>query len=320
MQGLIETLSSHQLLSFGLALIAVLFERHLTWPDKYHPLSLWKIFTISMADKVLPSNDYSVKQQKLSGSLAYIVLLLPVFLIIGVFIYLSVYPIFFEALLLLIALRFKNIHSISQKVLRQLAAEKKILARQTLQSIVLRDTEKMSALGVAKATCETLVLRFNYQFCTVIFWFILTGGIGAILYRVLYECSQSWNIKLNRFNHFGLSIKYLVNGLQWIPSMLSGLSLALASLTTGGFKALFNKQGYLDIRLFMLNVAGASLNIELGGPVIYQQKKIRTIKCGGTKQIILADIKRTQTLITFATYLWLTVSFLIYTLLYSAAK
>jgi adenosylcobinamide-phosphate synthase len=320
MQGLIETLSSHQLMSFGLVLIAVLFERYLTWPDKYHPLSLWKVFTIAMADKVLPSKDYSVKQQKLSGSLAYVVLLLPVCLIISVFIYLSVYPIFFEALLLLIALRFKNIHSISQKIQRQLATEKKILARQTLQSIVLRDTEKMSALGLAKATCETLVLRFNYQFCAVIFWFVLTGGIGAILYRVLYECSQSWNVKLTRFRHFGLSLKYLVNGLQWIPSILSGLSVAVASLTIGGFKALFYKQGYLDIRLFMLNIAGASLNIELGGPAIYQHKKIRTTKCGGSKQIILADIKRTQTLITLASYLWLTTCFLIYTLLYSAAK
>jgi adenosylcobinamide-phosphate synthase len=320
MQNLVDILSGPHLLSFGLLFVVVLLEKNIPWLDKYHPLSLWKLCTIRMAEKVLPSKDYGTKQQKLSGSLAYLILLLPVCLLISVFIYLSVYPIFFEALLLLIALRFNNIRIVGRKILNQLATEKKILARHTLQPIVLRETENMSALGLTKATCETLILRFNYQFCAVVFWFILTGGIGAILYRVLYECSQSWNIKLARFSYFGLSVKYIVSGLQYLPTILAGLSLAITSLTSNGFKALINKWAYLNIRLFMLNVAGASLNIQLAGPVIYEQQKIRTKKCGGSKQIILADIKRTQTLINLASYVWLVLSFLIYTLLYSASK
>ncbi|MCF2949518.1 cobalamin biosynthesis protein [Paraglaciecola aquimarina] len=320
MDKVLATIFSQELITFWLSLFTVLIERHMPWPDKYHPLSLWKLFTIRMADKVLPTKEFGAKQQKLSGSLAFIVLLVPVCVSIAVFLYMSVYPVFFEALLLLIALRYKNTQLVCHRLSKQIALDKKILARHTLQPIVLRETNQMSVLGLAKAACETLILRFNYQYCGVMFWFMLTGGVGAILYRLLYESSQSWNIKLTRFSNFGLSVKFLVTCLQWLPTLLSGFSLALASLTFRGLFALSKVKTLLDIRGYILNVGGACLNIELAGPAIYQQHKIRTIKCGGHKQVILVDIKRVQNLVNLAIYLWLAVSFLIYALLYAAAQ
>ncbi|MGJ8681583.1 cobalamin biosynthesis protein CobD/CbiB [Paraglaciecola sp.] len=320
MLKIVETLFSQELLTFWVILIAVLIEKYMPWPDKYHPLSLWKICTIRIANKVLPSKESDIQQQKLSGSLAYLVLLTPVCLSIWILLSLSVYPAFFEALLLLIALRYRNIQLTCHKLSQQITLEKKILARQNLQQHVLRETEKMSVLGLAKAASETLILRFSYQYCAVIFWFALTGGIGAIVYRLLYECSHSWNIKQSRFSYFGLSVKYVTNALQWFPSILCGFSLAFVSLTIAGFKALSELKNLKNTRTFLLNIAGASLNIEMAGPAIYQQKKIRTTKCGGHKPIILADIKRTQNLISLTTLFWLTMSFLIYASVYALTK
>ncbi|WP_158972216.1 cobalamin biosynthesis protein [Paraglaciecola sp. L3A3] len=316
MQALIEVLTSQFWLSYWTLLIIVVVEKNLSWPEKYHPLSLYKLFAIRMAKKVLPSADYSTQQQKISGALAAMVLLLPLIVIIAIFIYLSEYPMFFQGFLLLIALRFQYVLNISTKIANYLSADKKILARHTLQPIILRETDKLSPMGLAKANCETIVLRFSYQYCAVIFWFLLTGGVGAIIYRALYESSQCWNIKLKRFKHFGLIVNKLLRLLQWTPNFLVGLSLIIVSANFASLKVLKTKRSYFEQRFYLLNIAGTVLNIELGGPAFYENKKTRTEKCGGIRQVTLADILRTKNILNLSTYLWLTLCFLGYTFIF----
>ena len=62
--------------------------------------------------------------------------------------------------------------------------------------------------------------------------------------------------------------------------------------------------------LFVLNLCGASLGIELGGPAYYEQQKVQAKKCGGKRQIILADSTRTLAAINRATWVWLTFYFM----------
>lgn len=305
-----NTLLSEQLLPFLLLVLMLLVERFLPWPDKYHPLSFIKALAVGMAQKVLPTNGQSISQQKISGSLAIIVLLLPIVAVLGVLKYLSQYPVFFETLMLLVALRFQNIVKQTKKVKAALKDQKKMLARHALSQIVLRETDKMSAMGMVKANIEALLLRFSFEYCAVVFWYCLTGGAGALIYRLLYELSLCWNNKLARFRHFGLPIRYLVNLLQWIPNKLAVISVLLAVNINQGAKALFQRTSYLCEHLFILNVCGASLGIQLGGPAIYQHQKVRIQKCGGPKEVILADDTRALGAINRAIWIWLSVYFL----------
>lgn len=317
---LVDIISHPYLVNFWTLLLVVIIEKNTNWPDKFHPLSLLKVLALRMADKVLPSNNDSIKQQNISGGLAFVLLLLPVIAIIFVFIYLSEFPLFFEGLLLLIALRFQNIQSTSSKVSNYLWSDKKILAKQTLASIVLRDTDNLSPLGIAKANCETLLLRFNYQYSVVIFWFMLSGGAGAIIYRALYEYSQCWNIKLERFKHFGRPINTVVKYLQWPASLFTALSLCIVSMKFEAIKALISFKKVRSLRLYLLNLGGQSLNLALSGAAFYEQKKIRQSTCGSHQQVTLQDIKRTQKIIQLTIYTWLTFSFLTYTITYALMK
>ncbi|MEP1448124.1 MAG: cobalamin biosynthesis protein [Paraglaciecola sp.] len=310
MNSVVNTLVSEQLLPFWVLLLVVFTERYLPWPDKYHPVSFMKALTVGMQAKVLSNDLNSSRQQKLSGSLACIVLLFPFYVILALFTYLSEYPIFFEALMLLIALRFQDMPKQTAKVTAALSKQQKMLARHAVSQIVIRKTEKMSPMGIVKANIESLLLRFSYQYCSVIFWYLLTGGVGALLYRFVYEMSLSWNIKLERFKYFGQPVRYLSNVLQWFPSKLASLSIVLAVNISLGTKALFQKVSYQCDHLFVLNLCGSSLGIELGGPAYYGSQKIRTTKCGGKRQIILADNSRTLAAINRATWVWLTVYFL----------
>jgi adenosylcobinamide-phosphate synthase len=310
MNNVVNTLISEQLLPFWVLLLIIFVERYIHWPDKYHPISFIKALALGMQVKVLSSDSNSIRQEKISGSLACIVLLLPFFAILVVFKYLSEYPVFFEALMLLVALRFQNIPKQTNKVTAALAKNKKMLARHALSQIVIRETANMSPLGMVKSNIESLLLRYSYQYCTVVFWYLLTGGVGAITYRLIYELSLSWNSKLAKFKYFGQPVRNLSYILQWLPSKLASLSFVIAVNIRQGSSALFQRLSYQCNHLFVLNLCGASLNIELGGPAYYGQQKVRSQKCGGNRQVILADNLRVLTAINRATWVWLTFYFM----------
>jgi adenosylcobinamide-phosphate synthase len=185
-----------------------------------------------------------------------------------------------------------------------------MLARHALSQIVMRETDKMSPLGLVKANIESLLLRYSYQYCSVIFWYLLTGGVGALIYRLIYELSLCWNTKLARFKHFGQPVRHVVNILQWLPSKLASLSVVIAVNISQGSAAIFQRISYQCNHLFVLNLCGASLGIELGGPAYYEQQKVHTRKCGGNRQIILADNTRALAAINRSTWVWLTLYFL----------
>ena len=310
MYSVIDTLLSEHFLPFWVLLLVVLIERYLPWPDKFHPISFIKVLAMGMQAKVLSLERHSIRQQTLSGALACIVLLLPFCSILAVFKYLSEYPVFFEALMLLVALRFQDILKQTDRVSVALSKQKKMLARHALSQIVIRETQKMSPLGMVKANIESLLLRYGYQYCSVIFWYLLTGGAGALIYRLFYELSLCWNTKLTKFKHFGQPVRYVVNILQWLPSKLASLSVVIAVNIRQGSIALMQRVSYQCNHLFVLNLCGASLDIELGGPAYYEQQKIRTKKCGGKRQIILADNNRALAAINRATWVWLTFYFM----------
>ena len=310
MQSLINALLSEHFLPFWVLLLVVLIERYLPWFDKYHPISFIKVLAIGMQAKVLFVERNSIGQQKISGALACIVLLLPFCSILVVFKYLSVYPVFFEALMLLIALRFKDIIKQTYRVTAALAKQQKMLARHALSQIVLRETQEMSSLGMVKANVESVLLRYSYQYCAVIFWYLIAGGVGALTYRLIYELSLCWNNKLLRYKYFGQPVRHVVSILRWLPSKLACLSIVLAVNITQGSTALFQRRSYQCNHLFILNLCGASLGIELGGPAYYEQQKVRSSKCGGNRPVVLADNTRTIAATDRATWVWLSLYFM----------
>ena len=319
MQAVSNTLLSENFLPFWVFLLMLCIERFLQWPEKYHPLSFIRLLAKGMHTKVLHPQQNSPQQQKIAGALAGFILLLPMIAIFAVVKYFSEFPIFFDGLMLLIALRFQDIPKHTRRISVALSQQKKILARQSLSHLVLRETEKMSPLGMVKANIESLLLRFSYQFCSVLFWYVIAGGMGALIYRLTYELSLCWNTKLVRFTHFGSPIRFLVNILQWIPSKIATLSIVLAVNTSRGIAAVFQRISYQSNHLFVLNVCGASLNIELGGPAYYDHKKVRVIKCGGTKPAILRDnskvlgaINRAIWIILVAYFVLSTIAFILF--------
>jgi adenosylcobinamide-phosphate synthase len=305
-------------------MLVMLIEQLWIWPDKYHPLCLARLLAMRMADKVHPAvrqAQGSAFQQKISGSLACLVLLVPWLSILLIFISLAEFPVFFDGLLLLVSIQFQGFIKQGKKISSALVNNKKVLARHLLAQIVLRETDKLSVVGIAKGTIESLLLRFNQQFSSVIFWYFVLGGLGALSYRLLYEFSHCWNIKQVRFVHFGQPLAHLVQLLQWLPIRLACGALVVGqnvSTAIQAYRSLVAKNGkHGTAHMLLLSLQGGALGIELSGPAYYDGKKIRSAKCAGDREARPVDIERTIHAIQKAKVVMVVVSFLVGAVLYA---
>lgn len=315
MDFLFDEITRYGLLPIISVILVVLIETYLPWSDKYHPLTFINLLADRMAYKVHRKKPGTKVEQSIAGALSPIVLLAPFLIILWILVSLAEYPIFFDSLLLLVALRFQPVIKACRKIHSALRQDKKVLARHTLQNIVLRETQNLSSFGVAKGAIESLLLRFSHQYCCVILIYLVGGGIPAITYRLFYECSHSWPSKLPTFKVFGQPIRYLVTIIQWLPALISVICFIIGQNIILGLSAI-KRQSYINCaRRLLLNAQGGSLGIQLGGPVYYAAKKYRLAKCGGQRNVTIDDIQRAVIAIRRAQLVFITFCFIIILLL-----
>lgn len=279
--------------SIWILFAVIVIERLLPWPDKYHPLSLFRFVAIKMASKVNPSQKRSAYQRQIAGALAAIVLILPITAITAILIYLAEFPLFFNGIVLLIALQFRPIIRSFRRITICLKSDKKALAKNILSTLVLRETQALSPLGIAKAAIESLLLRLNHQFFSVIFCYLIAGSTAALTYRLVFELTQIWNTKLIRFRYFGLPIRRFHSLIIYIPSLITSFGFAIAERFLAAVSALNKLPRRSSLHLKILALMGGSLQIQLSGPVYYQGQKRRFIKVGGAREVRFVDMSRT---------------------------
>ena len=305
MDDLLKILSSGQLLSLYSVLVVVCLEKRLSIPDKIHPLTFFQLLAKRMAYKVNKQQPGNKLQQSIAGTLAPLVLLTPLIVIIAMLLYLAEFPLFFDTLLLFVALRFQPIITHSKKIALAIKHNKNTLAKHQLQDMVLRETAKLSPFGLTKACIETMLLRFSHQYCAVLLLYLVGGGLLAISYSLLLVLSQSWSPRLTAYVYFGRPAGFVVNILQWLPARISACCLILSQGPLRGWQAILSKNLFQPSRFVILDAAGRALNIELGGPLYYNQQKLRLAKCGGDSKVKLNDINRTITAIQQTQWLFL---------------
>ncbi len=272
--------------------VVILVEMLLHWPERYHPLFFAKLVATRMADKVNPSADRAPLQLRISGTLAPLVLISPIAVILAIFISMAEFPLFFDGMLLLVALQFQPIMTRGKKVHSALQSGKKTLARQTLKPMVLRETELLSQVGLVKATIESITLRFHQQYLCTAVLFLLFGPVTALCYRLVYEFSHCWNTKLTQFTYFGQPCAKALLVVQWVPLRVTSFLFTLMGSVTGAISAWRALPRSSSAHQALLALHGGALGIELSGPAMYENTKKRSTKCGGKRQADTIDIKR----------------------------
>ncbi|MFT4929968.1 MAG: adenosylcobinamide-phosphate synthase, partial [Phenylobacterium sp.] len=186
----------------------------------------------------------------------------------------------------------------------------KSLAKARLSHWVLRRTDNLSPMGLCKASIEMLILRSSKEYFAVMFYYLCFGGFFMLCYRLLMLLNQCWNPKLAHFRHFGQLAQLLGYLLEWLPSRLMTYTIMLLTNFKQTVKMVrAGKRWGNDNSLYLLGATAAGLKVTLGGPVFYNEQKVRRLILGSkqTKDPDVTSVRQAVALVEKVLAVWLLV-------------
>ncbi|QOY95168.1 cobalamin biosynthesis protein [Massilia sp. UMI-21] len=175
--------------------------------------------------------------------------------------------------------------------------------------IVSRDTQHAQESDLAKAGAESLLENGNDAVFATLFWFMVAGGAGAVLFRLANTLDAMWGYRNARFNLFGRAAARIDDALNYVPARLTALSYVLLAGTAQArawrcWRTQASAWSSPNAGPVMASGAGA-LGISLGGAAVYDGELEQRPPLGTGPGATAADIARAWRLVLHTTLLWL---------------
>lgn len=97
-------------------------------------------------------------------------------------------------------------------------------ARMHLAEWSCQPAEVYGAPEISRVAIETALTRAHYGLFGPIFWFVLLGPVGAVLYRFSQSVDHAWGGQESAFNQVARRTFYWLN---WLPSRFTAVSFAV---------------------------------------------------------------------------------------------
>jgi adenosylcobinamide-phosphate synthase len=181
-------------------------------------------------------------------------------------------------------------------------------ARELTSRIVSRDTVQATEADLAKAGAESLLENGNDAVFGTLFWFLVGGGAGVVLFRLANTLDAMWGYRNARFNLFGRVAARVDDVLNYVPARLTALSYVL--LAQRGrlrawrcWRAQAPAWSSPNAGPVMASGAGA-LGVRLGGAAVYDGVTEQRPPLGNGPDACADDILRAWRLVWRTTLLW----------------
>jgi len=211
-----------------------------------------------------------------------------------------------QAVLLYFTLGAKSLARHGHEVMQSLVSGDLHQARLKVDWIVSRDTGQLDEAGVARAACESVLENGNDAIFGAIFWFVLLGLPGAVLYRLVNTLDAMWGYRTARYLHFGWAAARFDDLLNYIPARLTALTYALLGDTRRALRC-WRVQGHHmespNGGPVMSSGAGA-LALQLGGPACYHGAMKEKPWIGEGRTPDAGDIQRAIRLVQYGVVAW----------------
>lgn len=182
-------------------------------------------------------------------------------------------------------------------------------ARRRTGMIVSRDTRAMDEEQISRATVESLLENGNDAVFGALFWCVLAGAPGVLLFRLANTLDAMWGYRNARFEGFGKCAARIDDLLNYIPARLTALSYALLGHTRAAL-ACWRRQApaWSSPNAGPVMAAGAgSLGLRLGGAASYAGELEQRPLLGEGRPAGRRDIQRAIALVSRSALLWLAV-------------
>ena len=176
-----------------------------------------------------------------------------------------------QALALYAALGAKSLTQHIRPIADALAAHQLDQARTLTARIVSRDTATLDETGIARAAVESALENGNDAVFGALFWFMLLGAPGVVLYRLANTLDAMWGYRNVRFNYFGWAAARFDDLLNLAPARLTALTYALLGHTAAALHCWRTQApAWSSPNAGPVMAAGAgALGVALGGAAVY---------------------------------------------------
>jgi adenosylcobinamide-phosphate synthase len=212
-------------------LAAVLLDALLGEPARWHPLVGFGRWAQYFERRLNADTTRSPLAQRLLGALAVTAAVGPWVLLVAVAGALPALHYWVAVAALYFALGHQSLRQHAQRVHKALEAGNLDEARVQVSYMVSRDTAKMDARAVAAATVESVLENGNDAVFGALFWFVVAGAPGVLLFRLSNTLDAMWGYRTSRYLYFGWAAARFDDVLNFVPARLTALTYALIGST-----------------------------------------------------------------------------------------
>jgi len=293
-------------------LVAVLLDALLGEPKRWHPLAGFGRLAVRCESVLYGSENIGEVNRKIRGVLAWSACIVPLVLIVyGLQQVNTELSIVTGTLLLYFAIGNQSLSQHAMAVANALTHGNLEQARFQIKMMVSRDTGNMQDKDISRATIESVLENGNDAIFGAIFWFLILGAPGVVLYRLANTLDAMWGYKNSRYHAFGWFAARVDDVLNWAPARLAALTYALVGQTRQAllcWKTQAKTWKGINPGVVMSSGAGA-LGLTLGGGASYHGKSIVRPILGAGVEPNAVSIKRSIKLVQKSLWLWLCIIF-----------
>ncbi|HQS44327.1 MAG: cobalamin biosynthesis protein [Methylotenera sp. 24-45-7] len=247
---------------------ALLLDHVLGEPKRWHPL----VGFGWLANKTenMMNKFASPLGLRISGLFAWLLLLAP-FMAISYVLSQGILGWIIDVLLLYFSVGARSLGLHAKQIEAPLTQGNLAAARHAVGMIVSRDTTQLNATEISTATVESVLENGNDAIFGAIFWFLLLGGTGALMFRLANTLDAMWGYRTPRFQYFGWAAARLDDLLNLIPARLTALSYALCGHTRTAIQCWHSQaHTWYSPNAGPVMAAGAgAMQVKLGGAASY---------------------------------------------------
>jgi len=287
-----------------LALAAVLLDWLLGEPRRLHPLIGFGRLTDRVEHGLYGSAGGTPRARKIRGAFAMVLLLLPFTATAAALAAPPYAGVVFSLFMLYFAIGHKSLHDHARPVAIALLNNNDDEARRLVGRMVSRDS---AALDITGAATESVLENGNDGVFGALFWFVIAGGAGAVLYRLANTLDAMWGYRNDRYRDFGWAAARLDDVLNYLPARLTALTYALLGKTWQALVCWRTQAPAWDSpNAGPVMAAGAgALGISIGGPARYLGEWHKRPILGVGAASMTNDIERALRLVRHSVWLWL---------------
>jgi adenosylcobinamide-phosphate synthase len=294
---------------------AVTLDRWLGEPRRWHPLVGFGCIANYLSKRLNPAATQPKTSQRMVGLLAWILAVLPLTYIAWLLSQ-TRFGWLVHGYLLYFALGHQSLRQHALAVYSALKNNDLPQAQLAASYMVSRDKD---AIEPVSSTLESVLENGNDGVFAALFWFLIAGGPGALLYRLANTLDAMWGYKTSQYVYFGWSAARLDDVLNYIPARLTALTYALVGHTKKAFHAWRSQAKHWDSPNAgpVMSAGAGALDVALGGRARYHHVWHDRPALGTKTPATLEDIPRALRLVSTGLYAWLVFAVLIGAILYA---